>query len=83
MRFYPWPTYDVETELSEALDIAMSYLEKSGQAENYREVESLAATVILSAYRSGVRQRIALANKAIVAVEKNLIHTPVPGVWYG
>jgi hypothetical protein len=55
--------------IREALEIAMNYLESTGQAENYREIENLATTVILQANRQGIHNRIVLANKAIVAVE--------------
>jgi hypothetical protein len=56
--------------VSAALVIAMNYLKGTGQAEDYGSVESLVRTTILEAHRQGVRHRIALANKAIVAVEK-------------
>jgi hypothetical protein len=67
---YPWPFHFSDPVLSVALDIAMDYLEYTGQAEDYRNVETLTVTAILEEYRLGTRHRIALANKAIVVVEK-------------
>jgi hypothetical protein len=69
VMFYPWPGHKLEGVLSEALDIAMYYLTRTGQADAH--VEALAASVILSAYNQGVKNKIALANKAIVAVERS------------
>jgi hypothetical protein len=48
----------------------MGYLREIGQADDYRNVELAAAGIILEAYRAGVLNRIALANKAIAAIEK-------------
>jgi hypothetical protein len=56
--------------LRESVRIAMGYLRQIGQADDYRNVELAAAGVVLEAYRDGVRNRIALANKAIAAIEK-------------
>jgi len=67
--FYPWPGNKLEGVLSEALDIAMYYLTRTGQADPH--VEALVASVILRAYNQGVKNKIALANKAIVVVERS------------
>jgi hypothetical protein len=55
--------------LQEALEIAMAYLEYTGQAARVSEVEPLCAAVILAAWRTGIRHRIKLADCAINAVE--------------
>jgi hypothetical protein len=78
---YPWPVEDYDVALSEALDIAMSYLEQTGQAEEYRDVERLVVTVILATARRGVKHKLPLANAAIAAIEK--LPITVPRVWYG
>jgi hypothetical protein len=67
---YPWPVADEDTRLQEALDIALDYLEITRQAYPFSEVEKLCASVILEAWKSGVRHRIRLANYAIVTIEK-------------
>jgi hypothetical protein len=56
--------------LDDALDIAMRYLSQTGQADDYTNVERIAASAILTSWRGGARHRIYLANKAIVAVEQ-------------
>jgi hypothetical protein len=81
MCSYPWPLHDADAQLSEALDIAMSYLEQTGQAEEYREVERLVVMVILATARRGVKHKLTLANAAITAIEK--LPITVPRVWYG
>jgi hypothetical protein len=47
----------------------MGYLERTGQANDYRNVEWFAGRIILSAWRSGITNRIRLANKAITVIE--------------
>lgn len=64
------PMIPTDPVLRESVRIAMGYLREIGQADDYRKVELAAAGVILEAYRDGVRNRIALANKAIAAIEK-------------
>jgi hypothetical protein len=32
---YPWPIGDFDNAMDVALDIAMNYLERTGQAENF------------------------------------------------
>jgi hypothetical protein len=70
----PWPTTDDEAVLYEALDIAMEYLERTGQAADHDAVEAMAASAVLRSYARGVRHRIRLANDAIKALES----VPVP-----
>jgi hypothetical protein len=38
---YPWPFAYTDPVLCQALDIAMDYLDFAGQAEDYRNVETL------------------------------------------
>jgi hypothetical protein len=56
--------------LHEATDIAMTYLEKVGIMRLFVNAEELVAGEVLSAWSLGVRHKIALANAAIAAVEK-------------
>ena len=70
----PFPDADSDAMMYEALDIAMAYLEKTGQVGDAEAVQAMAASVILSSYGRGVRSRIRLANNAIVA----LTTVPVP-----
>jgi hypothetical protein len=67
---YPWPIGNADLVLSEALDIAMDYLEYTGQADPMKETQDACAHVILDAWKSGVKHRIRLANYAINAIEK-------------
>jgi hypothetical protein len=53
-----------------ALDIAMNYLERTGQAEKFVEVQRVAAMAIVAAWKGGMRNRVRLANVAIEAVEQ-------------
>ncbi|GAC1423024.1 MAG: hypothetical protein NVSMB6_24380 [Burkholderiaceae bacterium] len=54
----------------EALEIAMDYLEGTGQAFPYSETQRKVADAILAAWRSQVSHKKKLANHGIVAVEK-------------
>jgi hypothetical protein len=67
---YPWPIGDFDYAMDVALDIAMNYLERTGQAVAFKEVQSKAATAIVAAWKGGVRHRVRLANAAIKAVEQ-------------
>jgi hypothetical protein len=62
--------------LYDALSIAMNFLKNSGQMGDYCRVQSVAIDGILAARRRGVSHKIALANAAIVEVQK----APVQGV---
>jgi hypothetical protein len=64
------PITQKEKLVAHALEIAMDYLERTGQAEDFRYVQAAAMGAILKAYFDGVHHRIALANRAIVAIEK-------------
>jgi hypothetical protein len=65
---YPWPIESADLVLEEALNIALDYLELTGQAFPFTETQRICAHVILEAWRSGVKHRIKLANYAIVAL---------------
>jgi hypothetical protein len=67
---YPWPTGDFDKAMDVALDTAMNYLERTGQAEDFVDVQRVAAMAILAAWRQGERRRIKLANLAIQAAER-------------
>jgi hypothetical protein len=62
---YPWPIGDFDYAMDVALDIAMNYLERTGQAVAFKEVQSKAATAIVAAWKGAVRHRVRLANAAI------------------
>jgi hypothetical protein len=66
---YPWPVGDFDNAMDVALDTAMNYLERTGQAEKFVEVQRVAAMAIVAARKGGMRNRIRLANVAIEAVE--------------
>ena len=57
---YPWPL-NVDAELNEALEIAMHYLEVTGQADAFFQTQAIAASAILNARRAGARHKIRLA----------------------
>jgi hypothetical protein len=57
---YPWPIGDFDNAMDEALDIAMDYLERTGQAVKFTEVQRAAAMAIVAAWKAGVRRRIKL-----------------------
>ena len=65
---YPWPMGDFDNAMDVALDTAMNYLERTGQAEEFVAVQRVAAMAIMTAWKMGVRHR--LANIAIKAVER-------------
>jgi hypothetical protein len=67
---YPWPSGNFDNVMDVALDIAMDYLERSGQAAHFLEVQRQAALAIDAAWKEGVRHRIKLADVAIRTVER-------------
>src|SRR5260370_24416646 len=67
---YPWPIGDFDNAMDEALDTAMNYLERTGQAEKFVEVQRVAAMAVVTAWKMGVRHRLRLANIAIKTVER-------------
>lgn len=77
---YPWPIPNADLRLQEALDIALDYLERTGQAYPFSETERACAYVILDAWRAGVRHPIRLANYGIVATGKRK-PDPVPSFY--
>lgn len=68
---FPWPVTDEELTLDEALDIALRYFDLPQDEEQYAAVESFAGEAIMAEWRSGVRSRIVLANKAIAVIEEH------------
>ena len=66
---YPWPLGEFDNVMDEALDIAMDYLIRTGQAVKFREVQKTTADSIACAWWAGVRNRVRLTNVAIRAVE--------------
>ena len=63
------PTGDFDNAMDVALDTAMNYLERTGQAGKFTEVQRAAAMAIVAAWKAGVRHRVKLAHVAIKAVE--------------
>jgi hypothetical protein len=66
---YPWPTGEFDNAMDVALDTAMNYLERTGEARTFVEVQRMAAMAILAACKKGERRRVKLANLAIQAAE--------------
>jgi hypothetical protein len=67
---YPWPLGEFDNVMDAALEIAMDYLDRTGQAVRFNEVQSAAAMAIAVAWKVGVRHPIKLAHIAIKAVEQ-------------
>jgi hypothetical protein len=65
----PWPMTEADVDLEAALDIALDYLEGTGQIHPLFETLQVCTTAIIEAWRRGARHRIRLANCAIKAVE--------------
>jgi hypothetical protein len=69
---FPWPVIDDdELFLNDALDIAMRYFELPQDEGEFASMERFAGEAIMANWRSGVRDKIALANKAIAEVEEH------------
>ena len=66
---YPWPTGNFDYVMDDALHIPLDYLDRTGQAAMFQEVQSTAAMAIIAAWNVGVRHRIKLADIAIKAVD--------------
>jgi hypothetical protein len=75
---YPWPIGDFDNAMDVALDAAMNYLERTGQAQKFVEVQRVAAMAIVAAWKQGVRHRVKLTNIAIGAVERKMEPSPNP-----
>src|SRR5437868_13077094 len=69
---YPWPIGDFDNAMDVALDAAMNYLQRTGQAQKFVEVQRIAAVAIVAAWKQGVRHRVKLTNIAIAAVERKM-----------
>jgi hypothetical protein len=70
LAMYPWPIGNFDYGMDDALHIALDYLDRTGQAGMFQEVQSGAENAILAAWKAGVRHRIKLADIAIKAVER-------------
>jgi hypothetical protein len=68
---YPWPIGDFDNAMDIALETAMNYLEHTGQATKFPEVQRVAAMAIVAAWKTGEKNRIRLANIAIRTVERD------------
>jgi len=75
---YPWPIGDFDNAMDIALDAAMNYLQRTGQAQKFVEVQRVAAMAIVAAWKQGVRHRVKLTNIAIAAVERKMEPSPNP-----
>jgi hypothetical protein len=69
LLMYPWPLGEYDNAMDVALEIAMDYLDRTGQAVRFNEVQSTAAMAIAVAWKVGVRHPIKLADVAIKSVE--------------
>jgi hypothetical protein len=67
---YPATIVNFGHSIDLALDIAMGYLERTGQATAYWETRATVTSAILTAWKGGVRHHIRLANIGIKAVEQ-------------
>ena len=68
---YPWPIGDFDNAMDIALETAMNYLENTGQAAKFPDVQRVAAMAIVAAWKTGEKNRIRLANIAIRTVERD------------
>jgi hypothetical protein len=69
LLMYPWPLGEYDNAMDVALEIAMDYLDRTGQAVRFNEAQSAAAMAIAVAWKVGVRHPIKLADVAIKSVE--------------
>jgi hypothetical protein len=67
---YLWPLPHPDPVLDDALDIALAYLEATGQAKAGNDTQHLVATAVLAAWLEGRRHKIRLANLGIVSVQQ-------------
>ena len=72
-----WPLNERNPALEEPLNIALQYLEQTGQALNYVYISRFAARTIKAEWDRGVHHKIALANAAIVEVESEMTDAPL------
>jgi hypothetical protein len=52
---YPWPVGNFDYVMDDALDIAMNYLQLTGQAVLFKEAQATAAGAIIAAWQRGVK----------------------------
>jgi hypothetical protein len=71
---YPWPFGEFDSVMDDALNIAMDYPMRTGQAVKVQEAQEMATHAIEVAWRSGVRNRLRLSNLAIRAVERKEVY---------
>jgi hypothetical protein len=71
---YLWPLPHPDPVLDDALDIALAYLEATGQAKAGDDTQHLVATAVLAAWLEGRRHKIRLANLGIVSVQQVRCH---------
>jgi hypothetical protein len=69
---YPWPTSEFDNGMDVALEIALDYLDRTGQAAMFGETQATAASAIVAAWKRGVRHPIKLADIAIKTVERKV-----------
>jgi hypothetical protein len=67
---FPWPVTDNELVLNDALDLVMRYFDPPLDEKDYASVEKFAVEIICEEWKAGTRHKLALANKAIRAVEE-------------
>jgi hypothetical protein len=65
-----WPLHNPDPVLDEAVDIALDYLEATGQATIGNDTQYLVASAVLMLWQRGARHKIRLANEGIVAVQR-------------
>lgn len=70
--------------IQQSLDIAMQYLQRTGQAYPISQTQNFCSDVIFEEWKTGRRHPVWLANKAIVTLERardanwaRLLHEPV------
>jgi hypothetical protein len=73
---YGWPLPHPDPVLDQASDIALDYLEATGQAKAGDDTQHLVSVAILDAWLKGTRHKIRLANAGIVAVEQAQLALP-------
>ena len=69
VMFSPCPN-DIDPALQQAFDIALDYLELTGQAFSLEAVQQECGRVIVEEWAKGRKHRIWLANKAIESIER-------------
>lgn len=71
MRYdHEWPLRCPDPALQEALEIALDYLQRTGQAEPRDGTDRVVSDAILDAWSHSVKHPLRLANAGILAVEQ-------------